>query len=65
MTLCRYSLQLTSVVDVSQPFYGQLLQVQKKDNSNTMVSAETQFTQKVIIVQCVLIQQFCIKELFV
>jgi len=42
-----YCVQMVSVLDVSQPLYGQLLQVQNLDNSNSSVSAETQPTQKV------------------
>ncbi|CAK8697490.1 unnamed protein product [Clavelina lepadiformis] len=41
-----YCLQVNSVVDVSQPLYGQLQQMKSLDNSNSLVSAETQATQK-------------------
>ena len=44
----RYCLQMNSIVNVSQPLYGQLLEVQKKDDSNSTVSADTQATQKVM-----------------
>ena len=40
---------MNSIINISQPLYGQLLEVQKKDNSNSNVSAETQPTQKVIL----------------
>nr|CAB3265609.1 recQ-mediated genome instability protein 1 [Phallusia mammillata] len=41
-----FCLQINSIVDVSQPLYGQLLQIQNRDNPNSRVSAETQVTQK-------------------
>jgi len=54
---------MNSVIDISQPFYGQLLQIQKKDTPNTTVTAETQFTQKVPVPYLYTCMLFQIKNL--
>lgn len=42
----EFCLQINRILDVSQPKYSQLQEIQNKENANNFITAETQTTQK-------------------